>query len=177
MRMTRTQVMTTFCLLLVVALFNAKLVCASAQAAAATERYSIGQSSLQIVFVQENDRLRLTGLGRRDESPMLYADVQMHEAGAGPLGNPLAIIIREGAHKGIYGMDSFHLLQSSHTSDRVLAYLAHDTLPILLALDISVEGNVANWSGQVLWNGNDAVDMDVYFPLLSRVRFSASARD
>jgi hypothetical protein len=74
-------------------------------------------------------------------------------------------------------MNTLHVSEITHTDQHLLAYLVSDTLPMLVAIEVSVEGNVANWSGQVLWNGDAAVEMDVYFPLLSRVHFDPSQKD
>ena len=75
-------------------------------------------------------------------------------------------------------MDTFRVTALDNSDKpRLTAYLQHDQMPLFLALVISVEGNVATWRGQAFWNGDEAVELDVYYPLLSRLRFDVPDRD
>ena len=138
---------------------------------------TIAGPGLVLSFTHLAARLSLTGVQRQGQPPLLFADAEGKQAGPGPMGNPLAVIVSEGKYAGTYGMDSFRVKEISHTERRLLAYLEHDRLPLLVCIEVEVEGHVATWRGQACWNGADAVDMDIYFPLLSRVRFTADGTD
>ena len=131
---------------------------------------------LQVVFDYTDDRLMLQQLQRQDDAPLLSAD-DAGTAGPGPVGNPLAVVIGKGQYAGIYGMASFSVASLTHDERHLLAFLVHDTLPMQLLLQVEVDGHVATWRGQVAWNGDEALEADIYFPLLSRVRCDAPERD
>ena len=46
-----------------------------------------------------------------------------------------------------------------------------------IGLEITTEGDVVEWRGQAVWNGSDDTDVDVYYPLLSRIRFDSTGSD
>jgi hypothetical protein len=132
---------------------------------------------LSLTFARNQSRLALIQMQRRGEAPLLYQDQKTTQAGPGPAGNPLAVIVHQGPFKGVYGMDSFHLTGYEQSESRLLAYLQHDKLPLTVGAEISVEGSVARWYGQTVWNGDEAVEMEIYFPILSRVRLDDPEKD
>lgn len=145
--------------------------------AAQADRITLSGPGLSVTFHHTGNRLALLQLHRQGVPPLLYRDQQTREPGPGPVGNPLAVVIRQGKYKGVFGMDTFHVTRLTHDERRLLAYLEHDAMPLLVAIEISVEGNVAAWKGQVLWNGVEALEADIYFPLLSRVKFDSPPKD
>ena len=44
-------------------------------------------------------------------------------------------------------------------------------------MEVSVEGDVISWRGQLVWNGSEDTEIDCYFPLLSRICFDSLAKD
>jgi len=126
-------------------------------------------------FEHENDRLRLTQIGKQAGPALLHVEGEV--SGPGPLGNPLTLCVRKGIHEGIYGIETFKVKSLTFDEKSLLAYLAHDKLPLELALQVEVEGNVATWRGQAGWNGNVELDAEFYFPLLSRVKFASPDSD
>jgi hypothetical protein len=145
--------------------------------AAQGERITLAGPGLTVVFDHTGNRLALVQIQRQADPPLLYSDQLTRQAGPGPVGNPLAVVVQEGKYKGVYGMNTFRVTKLNHDERRLLAYLEHDTLPLLVAIEVSVEGNVCTWSGQVLWNGNEGLEAEIYFPLLSRVRFDSPPKD
>lgn len=141
------------------------------------ETITLSGPQLKIEFETSANRLRLVQMRKGNDAPLLYRDQNGGQPGAGPTGNPFAVVIRSGPHQGISMPDSFHILSIRKTRHSLLAYLAHDSLPLQLVLKVDVEGSVATWRGQVLWNGEDEVELDVYLPLLSRVRFASGSED
>ena len=133
-------------------------------------------SELSLVFAHEDGRLHLVRMRRRDGA-MLFADRACAIEGAGPAGNPLAVVIRTGKHAGIHETTAFRAEILERRPDRLLARLTHDRLPLFLTLAVSVEGNVSAWHGQVCWTGEEAVDLDVYLPLFSRLSLGGPERD
>jgi hypothetical protein len=138
---------------------------------------TLQDAGVQLQFDHTGARLRLLQIRRADGTPLLYADQAVREPGAGPVGNPLAVVVRDGRYQGVYGMERFHVKSLTNSPRRLLVYLAHDEMPLELALEIEVEGNVVRWRGQAFWNGDTGIDLDIYYPLLSRVRFDAPERD
>ena len=126
---------------------------------------------LVLTFDTTGDRLALVQMQNEDQAPVLFADKDLGKNGPGPIGNPFAVVVHGGQFAGIHGVGAFRVKQLDHTESRLLAYLDHETMPMQLALEIEVEGHVATWRGQLAWNGPTPLDADVYFPLLSRVRF------
>lgn len=136
------------------------------------ETFVLAGPGLRLTFTLTDDNhLCLDDMRRDDGAPLLYADATAGTPGAGPVGNPLCLVILEGPHAGVSGMDRFRVLQISRDDRKMLVYLQHDTLPFFLGLEVEVEGHVATWRGQAVWNGNQPIDADVYYPLFSRVRF------
>lgn len=146
-------------------------------AADRSETVTLSGPSLTLTFTYQNYRLALMQMQCRGDKPVLYADKAVENAGPGPLGNPLAVVVKEGKYKGAYGMKDFHVTRLNHTETRLLAYLENDSIPLLMAIDVAVEGNVATWRGQACWNGDEAVEADLCFPLLSRVCFEHPDKD
>jgi hypothetical protein len=67
---------------------------------------------------------------------------------------------------------NFKVVKMESTERRLRAYLEHDSMPLLIAMDISVEGSVVSWLGKALWNG------DAGFPdLRRRARAGVAGRD
>ncbi len=120
---------------------------------------SLCGSELELHFQFKNERLHFTQM-RRGEHSLLQP---------GAVGNPLGVVISSGEHAGHYGPDSFRVTHLQHDETSLLAYLQHDTLPLLFGLSVGVEGNVMSWRGQVGWNGAQSVEIDFYFPLWSKV--------
>src|SRR5208283_1495064 len=87
------------------------------------------------------------------------------------------VIVQQGRYKGVYGMGAFHVNKLFAGPRRLLAFIEHDRMPLQISLDIGVEGNVVKWLGQAVWNGDEALEADFYFPLLSRVRFDSLDQD
>ena len=132
---------------------------------------------LTLTFSRENGHLKLEQLVREGDGPFLYRDVAVSQPGGAPTGNPLAVVVRAGESAGIYGMSSFLVTGLQHDDRSLLAYLKHETLPLLLALDVEVEGNVVTWRAQACWNGETRLEADFYLPLLSRVRCASPDED
>jgi hypothetical protein len=132
---------------------------------------------LKMTFQYEDRRLGLIQMQRQGDPPLLYSDIQAKDLGSGPTGNPLAVVVRDGKYKGVHGARSFHVTKLDQSERHLLAYLEHDSMPLLVAVDVTIEGNVASWRGQVCWNGDETLEADIYFPLLSRVRFDQPQKD
>ena len=128
-----------------------------------------------VEFGQRSNRLALVQVQHADGSLLLLADKDALQANSAD--GPLAVIIRDGKFASTNTMANFHIMKIDHTDRRLRAYLEHDSIPLLIALDISVEGSVINWLGQALWNGNEKIEAVIYFPLLSRVKFDSPQHD
>jgi len=135
---------------------------------AGTSRVELSRNGLQ---------LHLKQIQREGHPPLLYSDAQGRQAGGDTLGNPLAVVVLSGPLQGRYGMNSFEITQMKTSESRLLAYFKHATIAMQAGIEISVEGNVIRWLGQVAWNGPGDLDVDFYFPLLSRVRIAGPERD
>jgi len=140
-------------------------------------RIRLSGPGLELTFEHAGGRLGLVGMARRGARPMLFSDRRARQAGAGPTGNPLLVIVPEGAHAGRHGMGSFRVTELTADGRRLLAYLAHDAMPLQIALEVEVEGHVATWRAQACWGGETAIDAEIYFPAFSRLRFAANGRD
>jgi hypothetical protein len=138
---------------------------------------TISGPGVSLSFAYRHDRLALTQIQRDGDAPMLFVDRDGAQAGAGPIGNPLSVIILSGEFAGTYGIEAFSVTALTHTDRHILAYLRHATMPMRIAIEVEVEGHVITWRGQVAWNGADPVEAEVYFPLLSRVRFAGLQGD
>ena len=139
--------------------------------------FMLSGPGLVLTFRHAKGRLCLAGMARRGGRPMLFADKAGRRPGVGPLGGPLLVTIGEGPHAGRHGMDRFRVKQLKHTDRRLLAYLAHDRMPLEVGIEVEVEGHVATWRGQACWNGDTALEADICFPLFSRMRFSPQGPD
>lgn len=139
--------------------------------------FTLSGPGLTLSFTFQNDRLALKQMARDDGKPLLYADSAGSEPGAGALGNPLTVVVRRGTNSAIHGMKDFKVLKLTHTDRKLMAYLQHDSLPMFASMQVVVDGNVANWQGQVFWNGNEAIEADIFYPMLSRVRFDSPRTD
>jgi len=153
---------------------------ASACAAAeppAEQVITVSGPGVALTFNYASNRLALTQIQRAGDAPLLFQDKETRRAGAGSVGNPLAVVIREGKFASTNGMTSFRVTKLDHTGQQLRAYLEHDSLPMQIGMEITVEGSVVKWLGQALWNGDEPVEAEVYFPLLSRVRFDSPQTD
>ena len=137
----------------------------------------LDDGTVSVLFVRNSNSLKIRQIQRKNSPALLYSDEQLRQPGAGSLGNPLAIIIRSGTHQGTYQLDSFYLTHEEHSSSRLLAYFHHQQVPMQFGMEVSIEGNVIGWRGQLIWNGPDDTEVDCYFPLLSRIRFESATRD
>ena len=146
-----------------------------------TETFDLsnGGGGVRVTFERSGNIFRLRQIQRGTQSPLLYSDSASKEIGAAPLGNPFVVHVLDGKSSGIYGPQSFQVTKIDHTPDRLLAYLRSDQIPLLLGLEISTQGDVIAWRAQAIWNGPDDANVDIYFPLLSRLRFDSKdgARD
>ena len=143
-----------------------------------SETIRIGsQAGVVVTFERRGLQLSLIQIQRQALPPMLYSDTAMRTAGPGPAGNPLSLVVPSGPQQGLYGMDSFEVTQLEHSDSRLLAYLRNAKLPMQIGLEIAVEGDVIEWRGQAVWNGPEDVDVDLYYPFLSRLRFDPAGSD
>ena len=138
---------------------------------------AISSAGVTLEFNQSSNRLSLTQIHGPNRTPLLFSERAASAPGAGPVGNPLAVVIRQGRYACTNGMDAFRIVKLDQSESRLRAYLQHDSMPLLIGLDISVEGSVIHWLGQALWNGDETMEAEIYYPLLSRVRFDAPERD
>ena len=99
-----------------------------------------------LAFTHAGGRLALAQMRRGDGSPLLSGD--------GPVGNPITMQVLSGEHQGLHGAGTFHVTGLTSDERSLLAYLAHDPLPLLFALQVEVDGGVATWRGQAAWNGD-----------------------
>jgi hypothetical protein len=142
------------------------------------ETIKIGsRAGVVVTFERRGLQLALLQIQRQAQPPMLYSDAAMRTAGPGPAGNPLSLFVQSGSQKGLYGMDSFEVIQLEYSDSRLLAYLNNVKLPMQIGLEIAVEGNVIDWRGQAVWNGPEDLDVDLYYPFLSRLSFDPAGTD
>jgi hypothetical protein len=134
-------------------------------------------SGVTLSFERRGLQLSLQQIQRQTQPPILYRDSGMQTAGPGTIGNPLTLVVLNGPQQGTYGMDTFEVTQLEHSPSRLMVYLKNARLPLQVGLEITVEGDVIEWRGQAVWNGLEDVDVDLYYPLLSRVRFDPSGSD
>lgn len=138
---------------------------------------TLSGSGVTLSFNYTRNRLALSQIQRAGEPPLLYEDIGTQRAGAGPVGNPMAVVIREGKFASTNGMASFRVIELHRTEQRLRAYLEHDVIPMQIGMEITVEGSVVKWLGQALWNGDEPVEAEIFFPLLSRMRFDSPKTD
>lgn len=74
-----------------------------------------------MVFDHTGNRLTLVQIQRQADPPLLYSDQLTRQAGPGPVGNPLAVVVQEGKYKGVYGMNTFRVTKLNHDERRLLA--------------------------------------------------------
>ncbi len=142
------------------------------------EIIQIGSSAgAMLTFERRGLKLSLRQFQRQAQPPLLYADSALRQPGPGAVGNPLTLVVLTGPQQGIYGMDTFEVTQLEHSPARLMVYLKNTQLPMQMGLEIAVEGDVIEWRGQAAWNGPDDVDVDLYYPLLSRIRFDPAGGD
>ena len=137
----------------------------------------LAASGITVTFVRNGDRLCLWQLQREDNAPILYTDPALMLAGSGPVGNPLVVSIQREADWVHHGMETFHVRHLESSERRLLAHLQHDDLPLHVMMEVEVEGHVITWRGQVCWEGDKPAEMEVFYPLLSRVRLSKNGED
>jgi len=142
-----------------------------------SEEIVLAAGMTRVEFSRRGLQLRLRQLQREGHAPLLYSDTQGRQPGGDELGNPMAVVVLRGPAQGTYGMSSFEITSMQSSDSRLLAYLRHTSLPMQAGIEVSVEGDVVTWRGQVAWNGPDDIDVDFYFPLLSRVRVAAPDKD
>ncbi len=128
-------------------------------------------------FLHEDGRIALMQMERNDGKPVLFQDAISTQSIAGLRGNPFLAIIPDGEYAGCYGMETFHITHIEHDDRSLLVYLKHASLPMLLGLWIEVEGNVSIWRGQLCWNGEEAVEVQMYYPLFYRISFHSPEED
>jgi len=128
-----------------------------------------------VEYAQRSNKLALVQIQCGDTLPLLSSDGQFRQPGASD--GPLAVIIRDGKFASTNTMANFHIVKLDYTERRLRAYLEHDSMPLLIAMDVSVEGSVIEWVGQALWNGDEKIEAEILFPLLSRVKFDSPLRD
>ncbi len=133
-----------------------------------SDHLRLSDAGVQISFRRDANRLMLLRIERPAETPFVDD---------GEVGNPFAAVVPQGRFAGVHSMSAFHVNRLYVGARRLLAFLEHDLMPMQVSLDISVEGNVITWLGQVLWNGDEQFEVDIYFPLLSRVRFDGPKGD
>jgi len=141
------------------------------------EGFTLAGPGVTVSFHRAGDRLSLRQIQREGAPPVLYSDPDLSRPGCGPVGNPLLVSIKSGNAWNHHCMDQFSIRQIEHTGQRMLVQLTHDTLPLRATLEVEVEGHVITWRGQVGWEGEEAAEIEVFYPLLSRVRLSANAQD
>jgi len=142
------------------------------------ETIKIGsQAGVVVTFERRGLQLSLQQIQRQSQPPLLYSDAAMRTAGPGPAGNPLSVVVPNGPQQGLYGMGSFEVTQLEHSDSRLLTYLRNAKLPLQIGLEIAVEGDVIEWRGQAVWNGPEDVDVDIYYPFLSHLRFDQAGSD
>jgi Domain of unknown function (DUF6259) len=144
---------------------------------ASSEEIVLTGSLTRIEFSKTGTVLRLKQIQREGHPPLLYSGGDLHQAGVDALGNPMAVVVLSGPNRGSYGMDTFRITKFGSTGSRLLVYLTHKSLPLQTGLDIAIQGDVIEWRGQAIWNGADDVDVDFYFPLLSRVQLAGPGHD
>lgn len=140
-----------------------------------TKTIRLSGPPVTVEFAQSSNRLALVQIQHGDGLPLLFVDEQARQPGASD--GPLAVIIRDGKFASTNTMANFHIVKLDNTERRLRAYLEHDSMPLLIAMDISVEGSVIEWVGQALWNGDEKIEAEILFPLLSRVKFDSPQRD
>ena len=144
---------------------------------AGVEEFTLAGPGLTLTFAVQNGQLSLRQMTYEDNKPLLFRDADGRVPGAAQLGNPLCVILRRGKTESTYGMSDFRILKMTHNDWKLLAYLEHKTLPLYFSMQVEVEGNVATWRGQVFWNGEDPIEVDVFYPMFSRVRFHSPQTD
>ncbi|MGA2866932.1 MAG: DUF6259 domain-containing protein [Verrucomicrobiota bacterium] len=144
-------------------------------AGATPETIQLLGPGLTLTFEQRSQRVLLSSL-QSDGVPLLYADRGRTAPGAGPIGNPLAVVVNSGKFNGIYGANTFRVLKVVRGQNTLLVYQEQETMPLQMVYQVSVEGHVTTWTGQALWNGEEPIEADLYFPLLSRARFAGAGQ-
>lgn len=132
--------------------------------------------SVLVEFAHCSNRLSLVQYRHSDGTALLQGGAAGSAPSSTEIG-PLAVIIRDGRFASTNLVSHFRTVKVDASERRLKAYLEHDRMPLLIGLDISVEGNVVTWMGQALWNGDEKVEMETYFPLLAKVVFDSPESD
>ena len=140
-----------------------------------TKTIRLSGPPVSVEFAQRSNKLALVQIQHGDGLPLLFVDEQLRQPGASD--GPIAVIIRDGKFASTNTMANFHIVKLDNTERRLRAYLEHDSIPLLIVMDISVEGSVIEWVGQALWNGDEKIEAEILFPLLTRVKFDSPQRD
>jgi hypothetical protein len=135
----------------------------------------LSDGNVAVEFSQSSNRLALVQIQHANGKPLLLNRTPPNAAEA-PHG-PFAVVIREGRFASTNTAKDFHVVKVESSERRLRAYLEHDRIPLLIGMDITVDGSVINWSGQALWNGDEKIEAEIYFPLLSPVAFDTPATD
>lgn len=141
------------------------------------EMIHLSTGTLTVSFERSGLQLKLLQIAPYRREPILYGDSASNQAGAAGSGNPLSVHLLGGPKQGVYGMKAFSLTQLKTTSSNLLAYISHHDVPLQMALEVIVEGDVIRWRGQAVWNGDSDQNIDIYFPLLADVRFDKEGQD
>ena len=107
------------------------------------EPFKLSGPGVVLTWDHADGRLRLTQVQCDDQQPLLYSDKETKQAGPGPVGNPLAVVIEQGKYAGRYGMETFRVIKLDRGERQLHAYLSHDTLPLQVAIQVRVEGHEA----------------------------------
>lgn len=137
----------------------------------------LGDAGLRVIFERKDTSLFLRQIQLRDHPPLLYSDAALQLPGDDATGNPLFVEVLDGPSKGSYGMNTFEVTCLKRSTNQLTVYLRTNAMPLSLGLEITAEGNVVCWRGQAVWNGQNDTILDIYFPLLSRIRFDSAERD
>ena len=84
-------------------------------------KFTLSGPGVELIFDCAGERLRLLQMQRQDDAPLLYTDAEGAVAGPGPLGNPLAVVVRDGQYAGVYGTEAFRVLELKHDERHLLA--------------------------------------------------------
>lgn len=135
----------------------------------------LNDGNVGVEFSQASNRLALVQIQHANGKPLLRGGVVSNQM-AQPAG-PFAVVIREGRFASTNTASDFHLVKVDVSERRLRAYLEHDRMPFFIGMDISVDGSVINWLGQALWNGDESIEAEIYFPLLGPIAFDTPATD
>jgi hypothetical protein len=129
----------------------------------------LGESTLQVVFEIRENRLRMAQINRKGMLPLIQqaGTYSNHDE----WGNPLTVSICKGTYAGLYAINTFTVLEHKYSDSELTVKLAQETIPLVIMMNVVVEGNVITWRGQASWRGDEAIDIDIYLPLLTKLSF------